>query len=205
MIKLYHILLFAALLAYPQAAQSTIYKCIGSDGRVRFTDTLESKLCSPVRLGGRSAHVDGPSTHTSSSIFLEKQFTTKYDKLIHYYGVRYNIDPHLIRAVIRTESAFNPRAVSEKGAQGLMQLMPATAKELQVSNPFDPEENISGGTRYLRSLLDTFQQDLKLALAAYNAGPTVVRKSWSVPEYPETVQYIKRVLTYYREYKNNAA
>ena len=201
--KAYHILLFTALLVYPQAALATIYKCVGSDGQVRFTDTFESKLCSPVRLKGRSAHI-APGSDKPSSIYLEKQ-ATKYDRLIHYYGVRYNIDPHLIRAVIRTESAFNPRAVSDKGAQGLMQLMPATARELKVRNPFDPEENISGGTRYLRSLLDTFQQDLRLALAAYNAGPTIVRKSWSVPEFPETVQYIKRVLDYYREYKNGAA
>ena len=86
-----------------------------------------------------------------------------------------------------------------------MQLMPGTAKELKVRNPFDPEENISGGTRYLRSLLDTFQQDLRLALAAYNAGPTIVRKDWAVPEFPETVQYIKRVLSFYKEYKNGAA
>lgn len=203
MIKAYHILLFTALLVYPQAALATIYKCVGSNGQVRFTDTLESKFCSPVRLKGPSAHV-APGLDRSSSIYLEKQ-STKYDRLIHYYGVRYNIDPHLIRAVIRTESAFDPRAVSQKGAQGLMQLMPATAKELKVRNPFDPEENISGGTRYLRSLLDTFQQDLRLALAAYNAGPTIVRKSWAVPEFPETVQYIKRVLNFYREYKNGAA
>jgi soluble lytic murein transglycosylase-like protein len=203
MIKAHHILLLTALLVYPHVALATIYKCVGSNGQVRFTDTLESKLCSPISLKGRGAHVT-PGSEKSSSIYLEKQ-STKYDRLIHYYGVRYNIDPHLIRAVIRTESAFNPRAVSQKGAQGLMQLMPATARELKVSNPFDPEENISGGTRYLRSLLDTFQQDVRLALAAYNAGPTVVRKSWSVPEFPETVQYIKRVLSYYREYKSGAA
>jgi len=203
MIKPFHILLLTALLVFPQAALATIYKCVGSDGRVRFTDTLESKLCRPVSLRGRSAHV-APGSERSSSIHLEKQ-STKYDRLIHYYGVRYNIDPHLIRAVIRTESAFNPTAVSKKGAQGLMQLMPATAKELKVRNPFDPEENISGGTRYLRSLLDTFQQDLRLALAAYNAGPTIVRKVWAVPEYPETVQYINRVLNYYRAYKDGAA
>ena len=203
MIKAHHILLLTALLVYPHVALATIYKCVGSNGQVRFTDTLESKFCSPISLKGRGAHV-APGSEKSSSIYLQKQ-STKYDRLIHYYGVRYNIDPHLIRAVIRTESAFNPRAVSQKGAQGLMQLMPGTAKELKVSNPFDPEENISGGTRYLRSLLDTFQQDVRLALAAYNAGPTVVRKSWSVPEFPETVQYIKRVLSYYREYKSGAA
>ena len=203
MIKAYHILLLTALLVYPEAALATIYKCVGSDGQVRFTDTLESKFCSPVSLRGRSVHVS-PGNDRPSSIYLEKQ-ATKYDRIIQYYGVRYNIDPHLIRAVIRTESAFNPRAVSKKGAQGLMQLMPGTAKELKVRNPFDPEENISGGTRYLRSLLDTFQQDLRLALAAYNAGPTIVRKDWAVPEFPETVQYIKRVLSFYKEYKNGAA
>ena len=199
MTKVYHILLFTVLLLSPQAVFATIYKCVGSNGQVRFTDTLESKYCSPLNLKGRSGHVA-----PGSSLYLKRQ-AAKYDRLIQYYGVRYNIDPHLILAVIRIESAFNPSAVSQRGAQGLMQLMPGTAKELKVKNPFDPEENISGGTRYLRSLLDTFQQDLRLALAAYNAGPTIVRKDWAGPEYPETVQYVKRVLNYYRKYKNGTA
>jgi soluble lytic murein transglycosylase-like protein len=134
-----------------------------------------------------------------------RQRAARFDRHIRYYGVRYNIDPHLIRAVIRTESAFDPQAISKKGAKGLMQLMPGTARQVKVANPFDPEQNIAGGTRYLRSLLNTFRQDVRLALAAYNAGPTIVKKQQAVPQIPETVQYVKRVLTFYKQYKNGTA
>jgi len=113
----------------------------------------------------------------------------------------YNIDPHLIKAVIRTESGFNHRAISRKGAQGLMQLMPGTAEDLRVDNPFNPGENIDGGVRYLRSLLDTFDGNLILSLAAYNAGPGLVKRTGGVPRIPETIDYVRKVLFNYRMYK----
>ncbi len=123
-----------------------------------------------------------------------------YHSQINTIGVRYRIDPNLIRAVIRAESSFNRYAVSKKGAQGLMQLMPATAKEMKVADPFDPHQNIEGGTRYLRKLMDSFDGSLTLTLAAYNAGPTLVRKVNRIPRIPETVTYVKRVLGHYKGY-----
>jgi soluble lytic murein transglycosylase-like protein len=108
-----------------------------------------------------------------------------------------DLDPKLVEALIRVESAFNSGAVSNKGAMGLMQLMPGTALELGVENAFDVEENLRGGTVYLRSLLDRFNGDLTLALAGYNAGPAAVEKYRGVPPYRETTEYVRRVLAAY--------
>jgi len=105
------------------------------------------------------------------------------------------LDPALVRAVVQAESGYNAAAVSNKGALGLMQLMPTTAVELAVASPFDPEENLRGGTRYLHGLLERFDGDVTLALAAYNAGPSAVERYGGVPPYPETVEYVRRVLS----------
>lgn len=124
-----------------------------------------------------------------------------YDQHIRRIGQRYSVDPPLIKAIIHTESDFNSRAVSRKGAQGLMQLMPETARELRVRNPFDPLENIEGGTRYLRKLLDNFGNNLVLSLAAYNAGPGLVERTGGVPAIDETRNYVNKVLRRYKAYK----
>lgn len=114
---------------------------------------------------------------------------------------RYQVDPELIRAIIMAESSNNPRAVSRKGARGLMQLMPATAEALGVEDSFDPEHNIYGGVRYFRQLLDRFDGDTRMALAAYNAGSRKVRQYQGVPPFKATRYYIKKVLSYYNHYK----
>ena len=111
---------------------------------------------------------------------------------------QYNLDPRLVRAVIRAESNFDPWARSPKGAMGLMQLMPETARFYKVSNPFDPYENVQGGARHLRYLLDLYHGDLELALAAYNAGQKRVQRYQGVPPYRETRSYIRRVLDFFR-------
>ena len=117
-------------------------------------------------------------------------------------AAKHRLDPHLIHAVISAESAFNPRAVSHAGAMGLMQLMPGTAKRFGVQNPFDPVANINGGARYLRWLLNHFKNDLKLALAGYNAGENAVKKyGHKIPPYKETQTYVGRVLRFYNHYR----
>jgi len=109
-----------------------------------------------------------------------------------------NLDPKLVKAVIQVESGYNSKARSNKGALGLMQLMPSTASLLNVQNPFDPEENLRGGTRYLRQLLDRFAGRVELALAGYNAGPGAVEKHRGVPPYAETRDYVRQVMALYR-------
>ncbi len=120
-------------------------------------------------------------------------------------GQHYQLDPMLIKAVIKAESNFDCLAVSPKGAQGLMQLMPGTARDMRVSDPFDPRQNILGGARYLRKMLTLFGGDVDLALAAYNAGPEPVKSCGAIPDYPETTAYVQRVLRHYKRYQTVAA
>ena len=124
-----------------------------------------------------------------------------YDPLISEFSKKYQIEFALIKAMIHVESGFNPHAVSRKGAKGLMQLMPQTALRMNVLNIYNPKENIEGGVRYLKYLLSLFNNDLRLSLAAYNAGENLVNELRSIPPYRETVDYIRRVLGYYQSYK----
>jgi hypothetical protein len=126
-----------------------------------------------------------------------KPKTTPFDAIIEKYARDYQLDPCLIHSIIEAESNFNPRAVSPKGAQGLMQLMPATAARLGVNNSFDPEQNIRGGIRHFRWLMDNFNNDLKLSLAAYNAGENLVQRLGRVPEIKETREYVKKITNQY--------
>ena len=129
------------------------------------------------------------------------ELSSDFSDFISRYAQRTGLAEGLVEAVIKAESNFDPNSVSPKGALGLMQLMPKTATEMGVNNPFDPEENIMGGTKYLSSLLDQFGGDLKLALAAYNAGPTTVERYQGLPPYPETKEYVSRVLSLYSSQK----
>jgi soluble lytic murein transglycosylase len=132
------------------------------------------------------------------------QYIKDYDDIIHKASKRYRVDVSLIKAVIKAESDFNQHAVSSKGAQGLMQLMPGTADAMDVGDPFDAKDNIHGGTRYLSLMLERFKNDTRLALAAYNAGPERVAEYRGVPPYQETKTFIDRVLNYYRQFNSSS-
>ncbi|MGA2019685.1 MAG: lytic transglycosylase domain-containing protein [Candidatus Sulfotelmatobacter sp.] len=119
------------------------------------------------------------------------------DSAIEQAAARHNVDPNLVRAVVKVESNFNPNAVSRKGAMGLMQLMPSTARQLNVKNPFDPEQNVDAGVRHLKQLLESYGGDIKLTLAAYNAGAGAVARSSGVPHYAETQNYVRRITNLY--------
>jgi soluble lytic murein transglycosylase len=124
------------------------------------------------------------------------------DRIINRVSRVFDIDSNLIRAIIKVESNFNTRAVSRAGAKGLMQLMPKTAYKMDVMDPFNPEENIFGGVKYFKYLLDRFDNNLEISLAAYNAGETAVLKYGGIPKYRETRQYVKKVLKQYNHYKS---
>jgi soluble lytic murein transglycosylase-like protein len=119
------------------------------------------------------------------------------DAAIDMAAARHNVDPNLVRAVVKVESNFNPNAVSRKGAMGLMQLMPSTARSLKVKNPFDPEQNVDAGVRHLKHLLESYGGDVNLTLAAYNAGSGAVARSSGVPRYAETQNYVRRITNLY--------
>jgi soluble lytic murein transglycosylase-like protein len=119
------------------------------------------------------------------------------ESAIEQAAARHNVDPNLVRAVVKVESNFNPNAVSRKGAMGLMQLMPSTARQLNVQNPFDPEQNVDAGVRHLKQLLESYGGDIKLTLAAYNAGAGAVARSSGVPRYAETQNYVRRITNIY--------
>ncbi|MEE9606444.1 MAG: lytic transglycosylase domain-containing protein [Myxococcota bacterium] len=182
----------ALALAGPAAAGQIVYAFVDSRGVVHFTnvpnDPRYAKMVLAERGGLRPA---GPS-HGAPADW-------RFDGLIKLTARENSLPPALVKAVIAAESAFDPDAVSHKGAQGLMQLMPRTAAQLGVADPFEPHQNVSGGARYLREMLDRYG-DLARALAAYNAGPTAVDRHRGVPPYRETRAYVKRVLAYYRDY-----
>jgi soluble lytic murein transglycosylase-like protein len=175
----------SALLASPAEAQ--IYAWRDGNGRLVLSDRKLDPLAATYSVAEAAGVV---TTRPAVSSAARQRF----EPLIREHSRRNDLRPELVRAVIQVESGFNPRARSPKGAMGLMQLMPATARELRVSDPYDPADNIRGGTIYLRQLLDKYHGNEELALAAYNAGSGAVdRHGRAVPPYRETREYVKKV------------
>lgn len=136
---------------------------------------------------------------------LHRVDVTRYDAIIKEASAYYSLPFELVKAVIAAESAFEPKAVSSAGAQGLMQMIPQTARDMSVTDPFDPRDNIFGGTRYLRFLANLFHGDVRLTVAAYNAGPEAVGKRSDVPRFEETQTYVKKVMAFYHYYLTGSA
>lgn len=170
----------------PAGLQAEIYQYVSPNGTIALTNV-------PSDARYRKIEVESARFH---SILSEREL----EPLIKRHSSQQQLHPALIRAVIKAESNFDPRAVSRAGAIGLMQLMPQTAVRLDVRDMFDPDENVGGGTKYLRQLLDRFHGNLPLALAAYNAGENIVDRYQSLPPIDETRQYVRKVLRYYRTF-----
>lgn len=173
-------------------------------GALLMIAAVAAPMSADVRLtirpdGSKVIYNVGSDRRTSDAQWLVKQRNRRsgFDAYIERYASLYGVDPVLVRAVILVESDFDPRCVSRKGARGLMQLMPDTAKRYGVSRVHDPEENIRGGVRYLADLLTLFNSDLRRALAAYNAGEGAVTRFNGIPPYQETSDYVRKTLTVY--------
>jgi soluble lytic murein transglycosylase-like protein len=187
--------LISLSLAAPSVwANAKIYTYLDAQGQRHYTDVPDNNRYRLLVLS--------PQERTASGDRYDSQLlakATQYDSIIEHAAVSAALEPNLLRAVIVVESGFNSRAVSKRGAVGLMQLMPATASRYGVSNPYDARQNVHGGARYLKFLIDRFGHDVRLALAAYNAGEEAVdRNGGQIPPFSETMAYVPRVLKIYK-------
>jgi soluble lytic murein transglycosylase-like protein len=186
---------FGALLVSAPAA-ADIYRSVSADGVIAFTST--------PRPGSVLVVKQAPKPRTVAAVMpsdTSPERFSRYDAHIRQAAMLYQLPEALIRAVIRVESDFDPRATSRTNARGLMQLMPATAARMEVTDVFDPRQNVFGGVRYLRILANLFNGDLELTVAAYNAGEGAVMRYGGIPPYEETIGYVAKVLAYYRHYR----
>lgn len=188
-----------SLLATTSFSFADIYKYEDTDGVVHFTDSPTDRR---FKIFMRDIQKDR-KLRTNFGFGNLSRNPAEFESIINSCANEFGVDKSLVKAVIHAESGYNPNAVSRKGAAGLMQLMPSTAQGLKVADSFNPADNIRGGVRYLRFLLDTFKGDVSLALAAYNAGMTKVAKYGGIPPYDETRNYVSKVLNYQRNYASN--
>jgi soluble lytic murein transglycosylase-like protein len=178
------------LIAVVSSVHADIYMYIDDNGVMHFTNAPTS-----------NQHDYKVYIKERTSRSTKFHATDKYDELISDASKEFNVDSRLLKAMIKAESDFDPRAISRKGAMGLMQIMPENFKMLNIENPFDPWQNIRAGAQYFKKLYKRFNGKLALSLAAYNAGPTAVDRYKRIPPYQETEEYVRRVLRYYRTFK----
>jgi soluble lytic murein transglycosylase-like protein len=197
--------LVMALLATPSAICSLQHQMPLQTARFSVLQLHGPTIPPEAPIAVQSSENATPLKDNKEAAPVRQEPSTPYDKHIIKASQTYKVEVALIKAVIMAESGYNPKAVSHKGAQGLMQLMPGTAKWLGVHDAFDPVLNIDGGVRYLRRLLDRFEGDVQLALAAYNAGSRYVRKYGGVPPFKATQIYIKKVMKYRKDYRKKLA
>jgi soluble lytic murein transglycosylase-like protein len=192
-------IILLTLLASDQVL-ADIYKFVDSDGRVYYTDEPRHSLYKRIIQTKIQQHYPKyDSLNVRAYTGAKKR---QFMDLINQAAYRHQVDANLVHAVIQTESAYNSHAISSAGAVGLMQLMPDTARRFGVTDRHDPDQNVDGGTRYLRHLIDMFNPNLDLAVAAYNAGENaVIKYNNSIPPYPETQNYVKQVLALYNKQK----
>lgn len=181
----------------PQPTRADIYQYTDEKGVLHFTNVGGGKNHKKVRSEPESIPVSKQSIPPSAIASSAASIPTAYLDIIDLACDRYGVDPLLVHAIVKVESGFNPYALSRKGAMGLMQLMPQTAVEMNVKNSFSPHENIEGGVRYLRYLIDRYEGNLSLALAAYNAGESSVKRWGTVPPFKETKHYVDKILKIY--------
>jgi len=184
----------------PGKAAAELYCYVDEVGRRHFTNVPVDSRYQPLSPSKSSYSQERMSPPWLGSGVVD---VTEYNRHIESAAKQFQVDSSLLKAIIVVESSFNPRALSKKGAKGLMQLMPKTAEELRVTDPFDPRQNIFGGTRYFKQLLTQFEGNLQLSLAAYNAGPTRVSRDGAIPAITETRNYVRRVLSYYDYYQRD--
>jgi len=182
------ILISLAFLLISLNVYADVYQATTDDGAVMYTNVSVSRSKVVVKEKAAGAKCGGKYVKNKNTAGSE------FHNIAEEKAKKHNVDPKLVKAVIKAESNWNPQAVSHKGAVGMMQLMPKTASDLGVGNRYNPEENIDGGVKYLRYLIDKFNGNLPLALAAYNAGPARVERDNRVPCIPETVNYVNRVM-----------
>jgi soluble lytic murein transglycosylase-like protein len=194
------ITLFLSIFLSANPSLAGIYRYVDENGVIHFTNCpRDPQFQLYIRESKEDVGLESPA-QTSIPSFSSAD-SRNFDSFITEFAKKYEVDFALIKAIIRAESGFNPYAISRKGAKGLMQLMPETALRMKVSNVFSPKDNIEGGVRYFKYLLSLFNNDLRLSLAAYNAGENVVSQLGTIPPYRETVDYVRRVLNFYRSYK----
>ncbi|HXE96456.1 MAG TPA: transglycosylase SLT domain-containing protein [Dongiaceae bacterium] len=189
---------FLSALTAPRYAAADIYRYVDEEDIVHFTDAPTDKR---FKIFLRDLKKD--KELRTKLKYASSVNSAEFEQLIKTCSVKYGVNPCLVKAVIHAESGYDPNAVSSKGAGGLMQLMPATAKSLKVVDRFNPKDNVEGGVKYLRFLLDTFRGDVSLAVAAYNAGLSKVAKYGGIPPYNETRTYVSRVLSYMKSYQES--